>query len=279
MVKLDKSVRESACIATDSIGRQALSKVDSKRTISAICLFFSVICVTGCVGDFSEVSPARDDVVRFELVSHADGDPLEVTNPLFRFVADDHLNVRGADPVAALTLSAGAHRPVLSGSWDPLTRELLVEPLDPLRTGLMYTLTLDVSRIRAEAGAVVVADLDEWRFRAEGIVADDRPGVRIVSYDLDIQPVLVESCGCHWEPDGPLTALDARTLRERATSRAARSLVVPYDPARSYLIEKILPDYDDRFGTAMPPPWSTEEPLTDDEIRLISDWILGGAVD
>ena len=58
------------------------------------------------------------------------------------------------------------------------------------------------------------------------------------------------------------------------------ALVAPFNSARSYLIRKIVPGTPDggpipgTFGQLEPP----DSPLSDDQIRAISDWIDGGAL-
>ena len=53
--------------------------------------------------------------------------------------------------------------------------------------------------------------------------------------------------------------------------REHRSLVVPFDPAQSRLVQMLRA----QDAPRMPP----DRPLPDVDIRLVESWILGGAVD
>jgi hypothetical protein len=245
--------------------------------ISSVLL---VVCAVACVEDFSEQLSVHDGAVGFELVSHRAGDLLHVTNPTFTFEFGDYLDARTSDMVRAFTLEAGVHRPRLVATWDVVRRSLDVQPLDSLRGGLTYTLSVEVEFLRGLGSRPVNSQLATWFFPVDSDAAAlPEIAVEAVGYSQHIRPILVESCGCHWEPQRALTPLDPVTLAGRADQRRGRSLVVPFDPGRSYLMEKLLDAYPDRFGTQMPPPWAEEAPLSGAEMQLVHAWISGGALD
>ncbi len=115
--------------------------------------------------------------------------------------------------------------------------------------------------------------------------ADTDPAMS-VSFATQIRPVLsrpMAGCGCHLPsaagagPATQITGLDLSTLASlRAGGHSSgRQIVVAMQPCASILYQKI--DDAPPFGSRMPlggPPF-----LTDDEARLIHDWIAEGAGD
>lgn len=115
--------------------------------------------------------------------------------------------------------------------------------------------------------------------------ADTDPAVS-VSFATQIRPVLsrpMAGCGCHMPsaagagPATQITGLDLSTLASlRAGGHSSGSqIVVAMQPCSSILYQKV--DEAPPFGSRMPlggPPF-----LSDDEIRLIHDWIAEGATD
>jgi hypothetical protein len=114
---------------------------------------------------------------------------------------------------------------------------------------------------------------------------DSRPETA-VSFGADIRPLLsgpTGSCGCHLQSSGgpgpgvQLSGLDLssfETLRDGGLISGAR-IVVAGDPCASILYQKL--SVAPSFGSRMPlngPPF-----LTDDQLRLIHDWIAEGAKD
>ena len=112
--------------------------------------------------------------------------------------------------------------------------------------------------------------------------ADSDPGVT-VSFERDVEPLIDDHCAsCHY-PDGrsPIGfQVGGFDLSSYARLRAGGSVrgereVVPGRPCASGLVQKVSPF--PPFGARMPlngPPF-----LTDDEIRLLHDWIAEGALE
>ena len=114
---------------------------------------------------------------------------------------------------------------------------------------------------------------------------DTNPAID-VSFSTQIRPVLsrpMAGCSCHMpSASGPgsatvITGLDLSSLSSlRAGGRSSGAMIViSREPCSSILYQKI--DEAPPFGSRMPlggPPF-----LSDDEIRLLHDWIAEGAAD
>jgi len=90
----------------------------------------------------------------------------------------------------------------------------------------------------------------------------------------DVQDVFARCVSCHTYSNGAFRVSDgpSRWATTRSSSEPY-NLVVPRDPADSYIYMKITGD--DRVnGRQMP---SDVRPLPDDDIALIEQWILDGA--
>jgi mono/diheme cytochrome c family protein len=98
-------------------------------------------------------------------------------------------------------------------------------------------------------------------------------GAAAVSFSQDVVPILEHRCAmCH----GGGTALggwDASGYDTVVNSGDHQPMVVPGDPARSILAQKVLGTYS--VGSIMPPSGK----MPDEEIQAIVDWIEAGAPD
>ncbi len=115
--------------------------------------------------------------------------------------------------------------------------------------------------------------------------ADSAPATP-VTFAAQIRPILsrpMAGCGCHIPTAtgaGPATQITGLDLSSVTTLKAGGhnsgpNIVVPLEPCTSILYEKV--SIAPPFGSRMPlggPPY-----LTDDEIRLVHDWIAEGALD
>jgi len=95
-----------------------------------------------------------------------------------------------------------------------------------------------------------------------------------ISYYKDIRPIFQQHCqGCHQPAKaggGFNMTLHADLLKKGDRDKAG---IVPGKPATSFLVELIQP----KDGRAEMP--RGKEPLTDPQIKLVSDWIAQGAAD
>lgn len=96
-----------------------------------------------------------------------------------------------------------------------------------------------------------------------------------VSYYKDIRPVFQAKCqGCHQpaKAKGDYVLTDVAKL---ITGGETDKAVVPHKPQESFLIEQVTPV----DGEVEMPPEGKADPLTKDELKLVSDWIAQGAED
>ncbi len=102
-----------------------------------------------------------------------------------------------------------------------------------------------------------------------------------INFARDIRPILSNACfKCHGPDEaerkgGPRdgTGLRLDTEEGALAAMAGRSAVVPGHPEDSELIARIITDDEDEV---MPPPKSGS-PLKPEEVKLLTDWIKGGA--
>ena len=243
------------------------------------------IASTSCVG----IGEMLDDRPTAQVRVAVDGD--EPSRPVFvwSFSAPVQLDLAAVED--AFTLAAGTIRAPVRARYSVVDRELRVFVARPLRAGLVWQVELERATIRSEAGAEPTS-LPSFSFRIDELGGVDvvegdaavTPSERLsdparadVSFERDVRPLLEASCAsCHGREG--LVALDARTLRSaRSVTEPDSPLVRPGDPLGSVLLRRVVPEVHDRFGTVMPPPWSGQEPLALDELRVIETWIFAGA--
>ncbi len=93
-------------------------------------------------------------------------------------------------------------------------------------------------------------------------------GLKTISFDADIQPILKSKCtGCH----GTLGGWDATSYEKVMQTGDHQPVVVPGDPENSLFAQKIQGTQ--KEGKAMPPSGK----LSSEQIQMILDWIKAGA--
>lgn len=111
---------------------------------------------------------------------------------------------------------------------------------------------------------------------AVAMAPDNKPSRQPVSFNRDVRPILSEHCyKCHGpaakDGEGDLR-LD---IRDSATKdRRGRSAIVPGDPAKSRVMQRVTTDNPD---DVMPPADSGMSRLTADQIETLRAWIEQGA--
>ncbi len=175
-------------------------------------------------------------------------------------------------------------------SYDMTHKRLVARLSRPLPAGFEMILSADPDTVMGLGGAPLI-DGPLIRF-STGTASEDTAVLAPEATWGEVEAVLEEGCGCHRLEHYPEEWFDIpaltyeRMVGQRSLQRPERWLVDPYRPANSYLMHKILGDYPDRSGTAMPPAWADEVALQEDvawrgltleETALIEDWIRVGA--
>ncbi len=203
--------------------------------------------------------------------------------PSVAITFSEHINPHTILSYAAASLGSGGLSVGGQVRHIMVRRQLIWRADRDLTPNLDYTLRLgNLAGLRSATGAPLWPQLptitrraqadadDPWRFDL-----DDRPR----TFDADVAPLLEARCAsCHADPQWGLNPLSYEALLELPSAQTERRLVRPLDPARSYLMHKIIPDYVDRRFTVQPPPWGDDPtPLTVQEQWTIERWIAGGA--
>ncbi|TXD38437.1 hypothetical protein FRC98_06025 [Lujinxingia vulgaris] len=199
------------------------------------------------------------------------------TRPTIEVRFNAYLDPATFNSYSALSVRSGGLS--TSGRIDyRMTRKTLrLRPRTDLIDGLRYTLFASPN-LRSVTGAPLFPNTPApERFTDATLPASpplDRPPVTW----SDIAPLFEHSCnGCHNDPTWQLPELTPETLRQTRSTQVDAPLLMPFEPASSYLMHKILPDYPRRRFTVQPPPYSDAPPLSLDEIERIEDWIAQGA--
>ena len=239
--------------------------------------FFGAILVRGlaaCTADLSP-HPALADIDAFP---SAVADSTVAGRPAF-LIPLDSPPAADTDWTGAFRFRAGAVTAQADIRWVPTERVVVVQPFDPLRPDLQWTLESGEAIVRTRDGRevrLVESGFPLTQTAALPIVPDPRPTVS-VSGDA-IAELLQLRCGsCHAD-DGVLTPLNLDSLFGFSRYSNDLQLVKPFRPEASVLLHRILPDYPlDGAQQTMPPPWSDVPSLSEDDIRQIEAWILLGA--
>lgn len=168
---------------------------------------------------------------------------------------------------ASMSLTSGEVGVPLAPLYDPVSRALLVQPVDELVPGLGYTLIVQPGAVWGLDGQT----LDEpvrLDFVATAAVPD--PPAPEVDFERDLAPLFAGRCSCHGPPRNQYPELTPEALVEQPSQRQPGAILVrPGLPLRSMLVRKVLPGYPGVPGEQMPPG----ETLPAAELRRLIDWI------
>jgi len=224
--------------------------------------------------------------------------PRDLAQPALRFVrgeptpgardvpVDTAIDLYFSVPLAAeglregsVALQSGLVQSSLRLRVDLLAGRLRARPDVVLRPELDYRLVVNAG-LHAIDGSRLAAPV-AFSFTTGNTRVPPPPAPRAPSA-AELQPLWSTRCveGCHSAANAragldlstPAAAL--RGLRDVASDQSDLPRVVPGDHARSYLLRKLLGGAPTR-GLPMPPSGS---PLTAEELRLVADWIDGGAL-
>lgn len=155
--------------------------------------------------------------------------------------------------------------------YDPSGPALVIVPRVNMRADLAYEVVLDPA---------VVQGVDGRQLSAEyvlGFTARDAPSISAdpVVFSRDLAPIFEKRCGCHGpEPLAFPPLVPSALVDVPSPADPSLSLVTPGDPLRSMLLLKLLPDYPQVRGLAMPPEGP---PLSGETLRTLVSWIEAGA--
>jgi hypothetical protein len=193
-------------------------------------------------------------------------------------------------------LSSGVQTRLGSFRVDLLTRSIRFQIRNLLSADLTYMTTV-LSDVQSLQGCAAKVDQRTFRTGA-GPTDPPPPAAPIPSFTDDVLPIFAARCagaGCHRDTAPPggtggCLAAPAKNLSlcddqawqalvdAPAMELAGMSRVAPGDASRSFLMRKIIPG--DAGGGPIPttpghrdPP---DAPLSDTQLRLISDWIDNG---
>jgi len=100
----------------------------------------------------------------------------------------------------------------------------------------------------------------------------------VVSYQLDIDPILQEKCSlCHIPPDGTgyrMTGLSLESYKTLMQGTVYGAVIIPGDSRRS-ILNKLV---EGRAGSLMLMPHNRNKTLTEEEIQAFRLWVNQGAL-
>ncbi len=201
-------------------------------------------------------------------VDPAPFDTVVAVNPQLALRFDRHLDPFQVDPLAAVRLTTGRRRVELDAWWDPVDRALYATPTEPLKPGVRYVLEVVAPSALPDLGgrtpdaALVEALRTPFTVDPAGVERDSpAPDLDESNPESEFRRLVISGPGsctiCHTTgssyPGAELALDDLAALVNRpALTAPARTLVIPGQPERSYLLHKLLDDYPDIGGLPMP---------------------------
>lgn len=188
----------------------------------------------------------------------------------------EYLDANSFEYFNALDVRSGSIRGRGRTRYSAVDKSLTFFPTRAMRPGLIYTLTVSPENVRSVFGEELLVDFSV-RFETGDLSVDQERRITSLSFERDITPIFEAGCSCH-QQDPSLASLRYGDLVGVASSQLGdRLLVLPFEPADSYLLQKLLPDYPNRLLEPMPPSWSSGPELSLADLRAVEHWIAGGA--
>lgn len=168
--------------------------------------------------------------------------------------------LRSADVLAAVDVG-----------YDPSGPALVIVPRADMRADLAYEVVLDPAVLQGVDGRTLAGEY------VLGFTARDAPSIEAepIVFSRDLAPTFEARCGCHGpEPLAFPQLIPSALIDVPSPADPDLVLVDPGDPLRSVLLLKLLPDYPQVRGLAMPPDGP---PLSGETLRRLVSWIEAGA--
>ena len=189
----------------------------------------------------------------------------------------EYLDPSSFDYFNAVRLRSGSIGGTGWARYSIVDRSLTWYPTRSLHPNLIYTVKVNPDTVRSIFGEELALEFGIRFETSTDATMEQNRRLELVSYDDTIQPIFEQGCSCHVENER-LPQLGYEDLVAIPSSQQeGRTLVVPFEPAVSYLMHKLLDDHPYRRLEVMPPSWSTSPRLEDDDLRQIERWIATGA--
>ncbi|MFW5967614.1 MAG: c-type cytochrome [Persicimonas sp.] len=256
-----------------------------KRLVLTACL--PAVIAVGCV-EIEPEEPTDEDGEAIE--APEPGEPwleIESIEPSDeRLAPDSAVVVYFSDYVdddtfrsyAFANLTAGGLRTTGSADYRMVDRAVVWDPRGGLEEGFTYDFSIEAELQSASGSPFLGLDSTPRFVIDEEADATSIPELPDASWS-QVESIFDESCAsCHADESRGLNPLTYDALVGRPSEQVDRALVVPGDPADSYLMHKLLDDYPDIRFTHQPPPWDEDsDRLSDEQLRVIEGWIRRGA--
>jgi hypothetical protein len=243
----------------------------------------------GCLYDTGELytqGPIGPPTAEADPPPFATGVPID---PILALRFDRHLDPFAVYPSAAVRLSSGRRQVELEVSWDPVDRAVYAIPTKRLTPGVRYVFeVVDPDLLPDLTGRTLDADAVEalrtpFTVDEEGVERSiPTDGIDLTDPEAAFRRYVVGGpgacAGCHTagalypNTDLALDDLDEVKRRQAKTS-PERKLVVAGQPARSYLLHKLLFDYPDIGGEPMPLGIDMSDSDRRNALRATQAWI------
>ena len=249
-------------------------------TVRIPILLCLLLGVSGCELMLDGENPRREPtrpLFVITAVSIEDGTTDVPLNQPITIEFSEYLDPDSFDYFNAVRLRSGSIGGAGWARYSLVDRSLTWYPTRTLRPSLIYTVKVNPETVRSIFGEELALDVAiQFETSEEETVEQNRRPTPL-SYDDAIAPVFQRGCSCHYGND-ELTGLHYEDLVGLPSQqRSSHALVVPFEPARSYLMHKLLDDYPYRRLEPMPPSWSAGSALDDDTLRQVESWISTGA--
>ena len=226
-------------------------------------------------GDAIPIPGPYDDWLQISSVNPAS--ETIAPRPVLVFEFSDYLDDGRFRSYDLAELRSGGRRTLGASTYVMTDKAVVWRPYGELERGLKYDLRV-LANLRSYTDA---PPLPSGFASRTYTVADDGGSAEVELPEpvwADVDAILERQCaGCHRDPVRKLNPLTYESLVGVRSEQVDRFLVRPGDAPDSYLMHKLLWDYEDIEYTHQPPPWQENaEQLPREELLVIERWIEGG---